>query len=175
MTVVYWLGQSFGCTAALWQKPSGTVAVVATQPTTQTAEVPTEAPADDAVVTTVPPQDEKVGMYESREQVDETEPSLRGIDRSHWEPIKTSAAYGTVRHHPIYLRDCRIPDDDQPIDLDQPEGEKLRAALAGAKASGWSRTNVKSTLANPPKFAFDVLTLPIKFIRTPGWEEQYSP
>jgi len=171
MTMVYWLGQASGCTAAFWQKPSGSLAAVTTHPTNES----TEAPPDHAAVATAPARAEEIDLDGFQEQVDAIEPSLRGMDRSHWKPIKTSAAYGTVRHRPIYLLDCAIPEDDKPLDLDKPESQKLAAALAGAEASGWNRTNRSSALANPPKFGFDLLTLPIKFIMTPGWKEQYSP
>ena len=108
------------------------------------ADAPAAAEADTTVAT---------------ETTVETEPSLNGLDRSHWARMSTGADSDQTPVQPHYFQDW--------------PPAALRGAEAEAQppdntvAAGWDRANSLSTVAQPFKFAMDLVLLPVHVYQHP--------
>ena len=181
MTFVFCLGHGTGCTLPIRLGAPCSRGPIAheSEPEQQMAQLEGMAKTSNAeqeLASTSDPVPENPDlMYGPTAPFSETEPSLVGMDRSNWPRIIVGTADGTVTHGPIYFRDCPIRHEQRPIDNTWEESEKLRVALDRAMADHWSAANLVGGFANPPKFGFDLLTLPIEFVKTPVWTTQSTP
>jgi hypothetical protein len=134
-------------------------------------DVPTPPPATG-------PAENKVKVYQtSQKWLDNNpEPSLKGLDRSGWEPTVFMTDSGTVEHYNMYHRDL-------PTGYEKRHDENLRranngdatAVLDGYKTEWFNKDNSRETFTQPGKFAFDtVVMFPMLFVH-PFWGKDYTP
>jgi hypothetical protein len=103
------------------------------------------------------------------------EPSLKGLDRSGWEPAVYLTDPGTTEHYNYYHRDFatgyeKRHDADLKKAIDDPT-----VTLNGYKTEGYNKDNTIEMFSQPAKFAFDtVLMFPIMVVRPP-WGTDYTP
>ncbi len=92
----------------------------------------------------------------------ETEPSLNGLDRSHWPIQVTQSDDGKAPYQPHYF-------DDLPLDSsDGPRGNPLD----GHVAAGMDKTNTFALVTEPFKFLTDLFLLPVTMTMDPPREQQ---
>ena len=128
----------------------------------ETTQVPTYRTVRVAIVGDSVRDDEDLNV----QTIEMPEPSLTGIDRSHWTRTRVSPASGVTHHCPIIFSDCTIHHDYG--DLYAPTVEaRLEAALNGAESGGYDLTNLAATGAQPLKFALDLVTFPAHLVLDP--------
>jgi hypothetical protein len=136
--------------------PAPQVAVV--EPATSSPAVAeADADATDEVVLDLPLRPE-VEVATAAVAV-ETEPSLNGLDRSHWVRISTSPDRDESRSLPRYFQDV-------PLAQMRPHNW-AQGPLAGSEAAGWDRANTLSVVVQPLRFLADVVLLPVHMIQSP--------
>jgi len=102
--------------------------------------------------------------------VREADPSLNGLDRSHWEPIEVKAHPHVLAVQPHYFEDYTTyaSRPGRPtVPLNAPE--QSLATLEPAEAENVSARNLFDLIAQPVEMAFDLAMLPIRMIVTPPW------
>ncbi len=103
-------------------------------------------------------------MFDTRHDTDkpgaslppETEPSVNGVDRSHWATIQTQPDDGSTPYQPHYFTDL-------PLDATPPRD----SPLDGGDMVAWDPINTQAAFAQPIKVAVDLATLPIKLVQDP--------
>ena len=113
----------------------------------------------------------------------DVEPSVVGVGRSNWRPMLAAPARGLVPHHPAYFGqerqgfgiDWRASwEHPTPLDWEGVIEHQADFATAGAR-SRFNRRVVADVPLRVGKFAFDLVTLPYRVVRTPPWEIRWSP
>jgi len=180
MTLAYWLGGAFGCAAA---DPHRAASI----PPTQTTQTQTQLTGPAQIYDTLLLAEPSTSPAPTK--------SLRGIDRSHWPRTTVASVDSSTDQYPTYFHDLQIkraPTTDTHnlnglIDLgviQLPANDFLRvnqqvmatesallAALQnGASAGSWNAPNAKAFIAQPAKFAFDLISLPVNLVRYPIWK-----
>ncbi len=158
MTMVYWLGGAFGCSA-----PAKFDVVDLSHEHASTAV---------------------------HDRVIDTEPSLKGLDRSHWAKITVQPADGVTQHGPIIFKDSVVsrgvniaPQHEVKLNLDviklpaedfsrvhrnaAATEQQLTRALDGYRAQNWSAANRMGLVMQPIKMTLDLVSAPIRpFVKT---------
>lgn len=148
-------------------RPAPATDTVAAEPTSQPG-VPSDAADVDPVSQPGVPNDAVAVELMSEpvaddplpaEPVIETEPSLRGLDRSHWVHVTVTAESGDTPVQPHYFEDLPLaatrggPEGEQPPDI--------------CFAAGWDRPNAQAVVRQPLKFMLDLVLLPVHILRDP--------
>ena len=87
------------------------------------------------------------------EATGETEGSLKGLDRSHWDKLVLRPVSADVKHGPTYYADPQL---DHPV-------HKSEATSSGA--GRWDAYNCKAVLCGPIKFGCDTVKLPFRVVK----------
>lgn len=164
MTMVYWLGGAFGCSAPA---------------SYDVAEL--SGPYVPSSVHTVA----KTG-----DEVTDTEPSLKGVDRSHWAKIAVGPADGESQHGLILFKDTATskasadtPQYEVTLHLDVIKlpaedfsrvhrnaavtEQQLTRALDGHRARNWDTANSMGLVMQPIKMTLDLVSAPVRpFMQT---------
>lgn len=128
----------------------------------------TEAPAGDAPSATAPST--------NATPVAESDPSLRGIDRSHWPRITVRPDSGAVTHGPHYFNDVNIGSKRAAVDPESDTDTQLQTAMAGEQAPWPNKDNVIAAPVQIGKFFVDLVALPVRAVVTdPCWRPTTSP
>lgn len=151
-------------------EPVDTPTVTDTQP---------EPAAQPAIVVDVDPTDPNEPAPPTEEAppapVNETEPSIVGLDRSHWPKITTGPDRGVTYHNPVYFRDVPTGrDDEQVLDHDMVES-RINAALSHSHSDWMKNDNPLDLVAQPVKFGLDLLFIPVNMFKAPLWARETSP
>lgn len=98
------------------------------------------------------------------------EPSLNGLDRSHWEAMQVTAHPHVLTTQPHYFEDyttyaSRPGRPTLPLQSD----EQVLATLEPAEAENLSGRNLFDMVAQPVELAFDMVLFPVRLIATPPW------
>ena len=179
VTLAYWLGSITGCSAPgdnqnfkileedtpmfdTSPDPDRPGAALAPAPEgQQTAEAAT---TDDLPVTieaapVVAATEPQVDTTHVKEAVTETEPSVTGLDRSHWARIATGPDSAQMVAQPYYF-------EDLPLEEIRSQGAETQP-LDCPDAVGWDKANLYSTFAQPVKFGLDLIMLPVHIFTDP--------
>lgn len=89
----------------------------------------------------------------------EADPSLRGLDRSHWPVVTFSAAGDPMSDSGGWLEGRRFPAGREVVAAQTPE-ERFDAALAGASPSNLNAADFVDLLAEPARLGRDILRTP---------------
>ncbi len=179
---MYWLGGAFGCATGQLDHPNGFVDFSQSEQDTIGEEVTSEATR--SAQTDTPPLETLIS---------ETEPSLRGLDRSHWssttvvKPVDGSVAHGWLMFKDVSIEGRSTTDSPQPevkLDLDVMTlpaedfsrvhknavtiEEGLINAIKGTRAQNWSQPNSAHLVVQPVKMSVDLATFPFRHIVKPG-------
>ncbi len=103
------------------------------------------------------------------------EPSLRGLDRSHWPAVSVAVADGRTPHWPHYFSDAVAPTLPPKSDADKPLDRPLTAALEGADAAGWSGANLTDMWFQPIGFGLDAVLVAPRQLVQPVWQQTTTP
>lgn len=178
VTLAYWLGSIAGCSApgenqnfrileedtpmfdtspdperpGAAEAPAPKDQQAAGAATTDELSVTVEA----APVVTAAPKAETTDVTET---VAETEPSVTGLDRSHWARIATGPDIAQIAAQPYYF-------EDWPLEEIRNKGTEAQP-LDCPDAVGWDMTNLYSTFAQPVKFSLDLVMLPVRICTDP--------
>ena len=168
------------------------------QPVEEPSVAPVEVASDQAPVEIEPadeapqPADAQSG-YVLLAQLATDEPSLKGIDRSHWSPVTVTPSYGTTVHHPIYFSDINVRNtqirvekpqvaldsrgaDGLLLTIDAYDEAALLASLDGPRAGNISNsTNQWDLLWQPSKFGLDLIFLPVNAVFAPPLKPVTTP
>ena len=98
------------------------------------------------------------------ETVTEAEPSVTGLDRSHWARIATGPDSAQIAAHPYYFADW-------PLEEIRSQGAETQP-LDCPDAVGWDKANLYSTVAQPVKFGIDLVMLPVRICTDPPGDLQ---
>ncbi len=104
------------------------------------------------------------------------EPSLKGLDRSGWEPTVFMTDSGTVDHYNYYHRDLPTGYEKRhDANLRRAYNGDATAALDGYKTEGYNRDNTGEMFLQPLKFGYDtILMFPVMVVRPP-WGADSTP
>ncbi len=155
--------------------PAPGSAVPPSQPTEEVVVVSKIPEATTAPVATAPATAPKVYGTSEKWLNHNPEPSLKGLDRSGWEPTVYLTDPGTVEHYNYYHRDLptgyeKRHDADLKRAVDDPA-----VTLNGYKTEGFEKDNTLEMFSQPGKFAYDtVLMFPMMIFRPP-WGTDYTP
>ena len=173
MATVCWLGGAIGCTSS----QTGSITFMEDRPHqlhSSDSDAPGTQNSNDANL---------VGI--------ETEPSLQGLDRSHWPAISVQPVDGTTGHGHLLFKDVIIV-DTQTGDAGAPQPvldlsvmtlpaedfsrvnknavehiQQLNDALDGQYAQNWSGWNGLHALLQPLKMTADLAAIPLRpFVET---------
>ena len=176
VTLAYWLGGAVGCATPgddqNYRELDEDRPMFETDDPTQPGA---EAVPDEEVL---PTEALDAAMAELPAPVSDTEPSLRGLDRSHWPIVRIGPGDGTVRHGPHYLRDCPGMVPAHPLGEGWDEAtteQRLLAAMAGEENGGWCLINLVNAGGQPLAFAAEMVLLPAKAVMAPPWSKQTKP
>jgi hypothetical protein len=146
ITIAYWLGSAGGCASTATQENQNYKTL---EKDRQQFETKHDTDKPGASVTPDSPAAELAAT--------ETGPSLKGLDRSHWPVLVTQSDVGTSQHQPHYFQDLEITPvngyGDSPLD--------------GQDSAGLDKTNTVALLAQPLKFAADLVLLPVSVLADP--------
>ena len=124
------------------------------------------------------PSDGEITHIDSKsdfDEVNETVPSVTGIDRSHWQEVTVGPDPGVTYHHPVYFADWRTQLNDNTVRWDDDVESQLRTAMDRVEAGGWNAANALDSLAGPVKFLFDFPMMLVRQVKEPVWAEVTSP
>lgn len=105
----------------------------------------------------------------------ETGPSITSLDRSSWKKIKVGVVVGQTTHNPIYYKDCPADRAGARIDFSQSIDDQLAASLDGAGSKQWDKHHSWQVVAQPLKYAFDTIVLPVRVVMQHPWTKIKSP
>lgn len=178
MTVMYWLGGAFGC--ARFQQ---TIAIDRDPPSIHGQISQTTDTSEDSNA-----QDDRQGRSEADGA--SGQPSLIGLDRSHWPTITVRPVEGKTSHGPILFEDIPIEssegDDGDPMSMSFDHSQmnlstealsriyrnvsaiekSMRQSMIYGKAQNWSRTNTAHLFLQPIKTAVDLAAAPVRAAST---------
>lgn len=107
---------------------------------------------------------ERIGSITSRGI---RQPSLRGLDRSHWATLRIGPASGTTYHGRYYFVDANLRADQEPR-ISESGGSDFISDLAinevfdrPSNAGPFDGTNLVGIFVQPMKFMVDLATIPI--------------
>lgn len=158
VTVVYWLGNSIGCSGLINQK---NYEVLTAEAVSTTAPLTQPAPS--------PPQ---VAMPANVRSIQgNPEPSLNGLDRSHWQTMEVQPISGTVWHRPVYFKNDQIAHGDTRWQA----GTSVEALGTGEAGTLYSTAGAWAVVSEPAEFFIDLVLLPYRMVRTPPWVVVTTP
>jgi len=114
-------------------------------------------------------------LAQQQAALDETTPSLTGVDRSNWPKIAVRPASGLTYHKPFYFQDRETTYDRRRIERAHDTDEMLAASLEGEKPANWSAENAKDAVLQPLNYAKDMILLPVRAVVQPPWTEVHTP
>jgi hypothetical protein len=161
-------------TAPAEGQPAGTVYVAEeVQPAAPPDTKPADVKAADPVPTNAAPAGTKTA---DAADSSETEPSLRGLDRSHWPKLKPRAEVGATYHGPVYYKDYPADRQEPKVNFSDPLEAQLQAALSGTRDHGLiDGHHALQLLSQPVKFGLDTILLPYRMVVTPPWKLVTTP
>lgn len=98
-------------------------------------------------------------------------PPRQTFSRAHWTPVTFSAAEGRTTHGPIYFADAVKPVEPSILDI-QNMDKRLSASLVGANYELFTKQHAMELVAEPVRFGFDIVVLPVNLVRQPPWAWQ---
>lgn len=183
LTLVYWLGSAFGCATTGEEQNYKIIEerrdMFDTQPHPEGS--PSSIGASSRVDAPQPTTADAAAISSSvvaggEPMVSDTAPSLTGVDRSNWRRIQVGPSDGTTWHWHTYFSDLQIEPTHPRVDFSAPVEEQMAAAVSGSEASWMADDNALALVAQPAKFAWDLLTLPVDMlILQPVWEKTGTP
>jgi hypothetical protein len=166
--------QSVEVTAQEAPRPAEAPKAADVTQTDDTKPAPAEQPAAQPAAHDAPKPAKPAARIALNGEV-ETQPSLKGLDRSHWPRIRAGVSSGQSRHMPLYFRDCPIERNDPVVHFSDSVDDRMAAALANAQDRGWDQHSAMVLLADTTKFYVDVALAPFRMIFEPPWQWQTAP
>jgi hypothetical protein len=156
-----------GCASSANTNP-----MAATQPAGAMA-----GPAQSAGAATQPAGAAATRPAQARLEPGAAEPSVNSVERDDWERVTFTFPAGRTRHYPTYFD--RVPGSQTPngeaIVAAGTTPQRLRAALSGSRAQGWSGFNAGRLAGEPVLLGWDLVTWPVSAVRTAPWRVVTSP
>ncbi len=105
----------------------------------------------------------------------QAQPETTGLDRSGWPVIVITPADGTVTHHPHFMGDPPMGDDEiSPLHAPNPVWQ-IQEALAGAKSGNLNGENLSALGAQPFIGLAQFLAIPFRAVLDNPLSEATSP
>ncbi|MEX2672340.1 MAG: hypothetical protein WD294_09555 [Phycisphaeraceae bacterium] len=135
---------------------------------------------EDTFTLTDEPEMPQAGAEAVAAESEAVEPSadLRWVDRSDWSRIVIAPERGRVAHYPVYYTatgDVRIAEDRQSVLREDGDVAQQAEAAMTADAHLYRQGGGLDAVIAPFVFGFETAILPVKMVRTPPWQVQYTP
>lgn len=95
------------------------------------------------------------------------EPSLGGLDRTHWPHVGFGPANGRTIHNPIYFGRVNRGDDQIDVLMAPPGRWRFDEAVHGSRPDNLGAQNLLEAVVAPVRFGANLALLPVAALRQP--------